>query len=118
MVNKERVWLWIEALRSGKFEQARDTLREGNKYCCLGVACEVAIRNGLELRQDGLHSYSYDGKFSNLGTLPQSVVDWYGLPAASPQLGQFSATDRNDERKESFNEIAAHIEKEYFNEDS
>lgn len=33
---------WIKALRSGKYKQGKGALREGNLFCCLGVACEIA----------------------------------------------------------------------------
>lgn len=33
--------LWVEALRSGEYEQGRTWLRENDRYCCLGVACEL-----------------------------------------------------------------------------
>ena len=32
---------WIEALRSGKYNQGESYLRHENQYCCLGVLCEV-----------------------------------------------------------------------------
>lgn len=33
---------WPEALESGEFEQGKQTLIDkNNKYCCLGVACEL-----------------------------------------------------------------------------
>lgn len=41
---------WIEALRSGDYEQARGTLYDGEGYCCLGVLCKVA---GLTINSDG-----------------------------------------------------------------
>ena len=31
----------VEALRSGEYVQARDSLRSEGGYCCLGVACEI-----------------------------------------------------------------------------
>lgn len=37
---------WIDALRSGKYEQGRGALLNDGKYCCLGVLCEVV---GLEI---------------------------------------------------------------------
>jgi len=37
---------WVEALRSGKYEQGRGALLNDGKYCCLGVLCEVV---GLEI---------------------------------------------------------------------
>ena len=33
---------WVEALRSGKFEQATEQLKSDGGYCCLGVLCIVA----------------------------------------------------------------------------
>lgn len=37
--------LWLAALRSGEFEQARSALRNNEgAMCCLGVACEVVRR--------------------------------------------------------------------------
>lgn len=31
----------VEALRSGKYTQARRALRVGEEFCCLGVACDI-----------------------------------------------------------------------------
>lgn len=33
---------WIKALRSREYEQGFGKLKNGNKYCCLGVLCEIA----------------------------------------------------------------------------
>lgn len=32
---------WLEALRSGKYQQGYERLMADGKYCCLGVACVV-----------------------------------------------------------------------------
>lgn len=36
---------WVKALRSGKYKQGKNYLRrqtpEGDRYCCLGVLCEI-----------------------------------------------------------------------------
>lgn len=32
---------WVDALRSGEYEQCEGALRRGDKYCCLGVACDL-----------------------------------------------------------------------------
>ena len=44
---------WVESLRTGGFGQTYGLLCEvaddGKYHCCLGVACEVAIVNGLPL---------------------------------------------------------------------
>jgi hypothetical protein len=71
-LDPEKKALWVAALRSGEYPQGRDHLatKRGDgtfAFCCLGVACEVAIKNGLPLsvREDvgmrrlygGLSSY-------------------------------------------------------------
>lgn len=33
---------WVAALRSGEYQQGDRQLRDGDRYCCLGVLCEVA----------------------------------------------------------------------------
>lgn len=45
LTNKDvnEIKLWIEALRSGKFNQSKSTLQDLKGYCCLGVACKVVI---------------------------------------------------------------------------
>ena len=40
-MNKEIKKLWIKALRSGKYKQIMDTLRNNKGYCCLGVLRSV-----------------------------------------------------------------------------
>jgi len=35
---------WVEALESGKYQQGAQYLCRDNKFCCLGVACEVLER--------------------------------------------------------------------------
>lgn len=43
---KER---WVEELRSGKYKQGKNTLRQredgGDAFCCLGVLCDILIKN-------------------------------------------------------------------------
>lgn len=36
---------WLEALRSGDYEQGEEYLFDGERYCCLGVACTL---NGVD----------------------------------------------------------------------
>lgn len=43
-MDKELVRKWVEALRSGEYGQTKDVLANGaNGFCCLGVACAVAL---------------------------------------------------------------------------
>lgn len=59
MTNEQRQLMqhWIEALRSGKYQQGLGCLKEYKRvgeeqvphYCCLGVLCEVAAQHRPEL---------------------------------------------------------------------
>jgi len=77
---------WVDALKSGKYEQGKDMLRDGDKFCCLGVACDISglgvwtestgrDENG-KVTQD--YAYVVNGRQS-WGLLPREVRDWLGL---------------------------------------
>lgn len=87
-VNKPRVKLLVDALRSGEFQQGQNMLRTpDDKYCCLGVACEVARLNGIGIdwqeKNTGCDcetcqqlNWRFDGTGEALG---RNVADWYGF---------------------------------------
>jgi len=98
---------WAEALRSGKYEQGLGRLRDGDKFCCLGVACDIS----------GLGEWSKEipkGEYMFMTTvLPEAVKEWIGVQHNSPcyyrdDKIRYLAKD-NDEGY-SFNEIARFIE--------
>lgn len=64
---------WVDALRSGKYRQARNFLRSDDSFCCLGVACEIS----------GLGAWSEDAYLINEWggnkLLPGQVQKWLGL---------------------------------------
>lgn len=43
---------WVKALRSGKYKQAREALKRGDRYCCLGVLCNVLGAEWVRLEGD------------------------------------------------------------------
>lgn len=104
----EPIQKWIDALRSGRFEQTTGYLNNDGRFCCLGVACEVAVENGLKVKKDhfGSSIFSYDGES---GILPKSVQNWLGM--RTRDCG--SLPYNNDVLRESFFEIANHIEKNW-----
>lgn len=84
-VNKDRIRLWVDALRSGKYTQGKYSLQYDSPFdedkicfCCLGVACKIAVEEGLsiDVKKCGDIGYSYDGDFTGM---PSSVKSWYGL---------------------------------------
>jgi hypothetical protein len=83
-------------------------------YCCLGVGCETAIREGV------ITEYNYQGT-----TLPADVAEWltgdYGcMYGSNPVIASFEIEDidyqtitaimANDELKMTFDQIADCIE--------
>lgn len=41
-VDLELAWRWIEALERGDYAQTIQRLRSGDRFCCLGVVCDIA----------------------------------------------------------------------------
>ncbi len=71
----------VAALRSRRYKQTRMRLGrctdEELTYCCLGVACEVAIEEGLDVvRLESDNLLLYDDQKT---CLPESVKDFFGF---------------------------------------
>jgi hypothetical protein len=105
---------WVEALRSGKYKQGRGALGADNEFCCLGVACELAVKAGVIPRpnkcDDGLYQYGRAG-LASTAFLPVCVRQWLGVTTehGGLPLGHGSLADKNDQGW-SFEEIADLIE--------
>ena len=96
---------WVEALRSGRYAQAKKNLRirtsEGDSYCCLGVLCEVVAPN--DWRADDSHDISFGGdKTINY------VVHEVGLDSRHLDV----LVHMNDIEGKTLAEIADYIERE------
>lgn len=123
-MNAEARRLWVDALRSDRYQQGTGALHTvGGYFCCLGVLCEVALEQGMQLRvapvPHDTHRLSYEGEDSYL---PDEVVAWAGLSFANPTVPQpvypggdlatpVTLADLNDVTGLSFAEIADLIEK-------
>ncbi len=105
---------WVKALLSGKYKQADGQLRDGDKFCCLGVACDLYAKE---------HSgYIWEGEqFEGEDTqLPPIVQSWLGLntPAGGMDKNSVSLISYNDGQEEenikkhTFKQIAKIIVKE------
>lgn len=53
---KKEAQKWANALRSGKYEQGRSQLQDGDSFCCLGVACIVFIPKDKLLLHKSINS--------------------------------------------------------------
>lgn len=117
-MNPEVKTLWVNALRSGDYEQGTHVLRRNateaetiSEYCCLGVLCELAVKANIipEARYDGFY-YTYgvtDDKHS--AYLPRIVMRWAGLNDENPVCGTDNLVTLNDGGY-SFEQIADAIE--------
>lgn len=120
---------WLTALRSGEYEQGKHRLVTKNydtdtyTYCCLGVLCDLAAKEGVVKRKAGGFSHPVYNDHSNI-VLPNAVQRWAGIEdttlndessyGSAPLVeidGEYAAlSDWNDNGK-TFSEIAEGIEK-------
>ena len=117
---------WIDALRSGNYQQTTDGyLHLDGKYCCLGVLCDVYEKEtGRKVEATislptGPETFGFKYDFETLETFPQ-VMEWVGL---RNRIGLYDEVDEVDENGQcslshkndygfSFEEIAEIIERE------
>jgi hypothetical protein len=124
---------WADALESGEYEQATGALEitadshaavaEGAKvgFCCLGVLCVLAEKEGVVTRTVGEYgavSYGNEGD-RHEGNLPDAVMKWAGLSSNDGYRNTKGAEYKpslvamNDSYKKSFVEIAAVVREEW-----
>lgn len=68
-MNKQKAFKLAKALESGKYKQGKHTLKDetGNKYCCLGVACEInGVRSKRNMHAGGFLGWDYEGEMDLL----------------------------------------------------
>lgn len=73
MKRQELFEKWIEALESGEYKQGIGQLTDERmkEWCCLGVACDVARKNGLRILED------YE--IINNSYLPPKIARLFGI---------------------------------------
>lgn len=119
-MNKEIKKLWVDALRSGSYEQGKGCLNNADDgtFCCLGVLCDIAHEAGItsmesaESVDDPYIMYSYGG---NKYALPYEVSTWAGLSSDDPVLvtkegHNFMVSYLNDQEEYTFEQIADLVE--------
>ena len=133
-MNPEIKAKWVAALRSGQYQQGKGYLKRWDaddltpSHCCLGVLCEIAKAEGVDVSESkldsaaaGMSAYAMFGKDSQ--TLPDVVQRWAGLGSTNPYI-PYDHEDRNmwtlaelndggdnhDAEEHTFNDIADLIE--------
>lgn len=101
-MDKEIRGKWIKALRSGEYKQSYGDLRYFNKFCALGVLCDVLDSSAWDALGNGY--YKHDKAESNLPKrkiIEDLQMDWGDV---------ISIHRLNDIMKLSFRELAGWIE--------
>lgn len=92
-MNQRIKTLWLHALRSGEYTQAKNSLRKGDSFCCLGVLCDLAAKEGIgewsKTPQPGLEGLYKDtdyffGKDYDYSFLPENVSEWAEVNSRNP----------------------------------
>ena len=99
-MNQQYKKLWLEALRSGKYEQINNELSNDDGFCCLGVLCKIT---GLAYEED-------------MSFLPEDIMFVAGLNKGNP-LVVYNGETRglayfNDHKNLTFAQIADLIEEQ------
>lgn len=132
-MNKKVKGLWIEALRSGEYQQCSNRLNNGKGFCCLGVLTDLYIKTtGLgKWIDDGSPesptAKTFEGDYSSEHyELPLEVIHWaeletvYTNPVVHYRIEdedgeavweEDGLANLNDEKKFSFIAIADIIER-------
>lgn len=95
--------LWVQALRSGEFEQGQQNLKYGGKFCCLGVLIELARRDGGREWEVENGYHGINGDFCHL---PDSIIRFIGMEDAE----ESNLVSKNDNERRDFQYIANYIE--------
>lgn len=102
---------WVKALRSGNYKQGSHTLKERHsdgviKYCCLGVACEVAEAK-IPYKHNNVSYIQKDSGIRGISKIPAMLIgdeSDYKNDLAEKLAGM------NDSGRWSFDKIATWIE--------
>lgn len=98
-MNKQIKRLWVKALKSGKYKQTKESLRDRKGYCCLGVLCDIfkqRTRKGKwEKSWSGEYRFYVGGDYQT-GVLPSNVTRWAALMDNNPALGKSWCAKAND----------------------
>jgi hypothetical protein len=121
-MNPEKKIEWLDALRSGRYPQTRSMLVEMGPgaaptgYCCLGVACDLAVKAGVINPPDAQGTFTWvdDEGLTHYesGLLPHPVQEWLGITSDNPVVfpeSDLTLAEMNDDGA-TFTEIADAIE--------
>jgi hypothetical protein len=112
-MNAEIKAQWLEALRGGEYQQGTDTLKRDDKFCCLGVLCDLHRKDTQE--NDWKHVLGVGYYLGDDATLPYEVLDWAGLSSFNPNvdfLGKIRSLGSLNDEGVKFADLADLIEQQ------
>lgn len=79
-MNRENIQKWVDALRSGQFQQGGKSLKpSATEHCCLGVLCDISGL-GQWAREVGGFRLEYRAEgYESSAIPPVPVVEWLGI---------------------------------------
>jgi hypothetical protein len=102
---------WTKALESGEYEQTKGALRRGDKFCVLGVLCNLHAQAHPEIAAKEKVKSRYMGYGS---LLPNEVVEWAGMNSNDGYITYNShLVNMNDIAGNTFEEMAQVIRKRW-----
>jgi hypothetical protein len=102
---------WLNALRSGEYQQTQERLRKEDGFCCLGVLCDLyGKENNVEWQHNEVDGYFYE---KNSAVLPLSVMEWADVDGRWGDICNRTETlARLNDRGSTFEQIANLIEEQ------
>lgn len=100
---------WSAALDSGEYKQCTGRLRKGDKFCVMGVLCNLHAQAHPEIAA----KQKVKSKYLGQDELPaDEVIAWAGMCNDSGNIsGELELVELNDSKKLTFPEIAKVIRK-------
>lgn len=109
-MNPEIKAKWVAALRSGEYKQGTNRLKMADRFCCLGVLCDL---HSKETGQQWVDMPGAQGAwyYRQCGLPAFTVVEWAGLDSCDPAPEGYDPLSVLNDQGRTFAEIADLIEK-------
>ncbi len=88
MLNVELTLKWIDALKSGRYQQSRKRLRTVDGFCCLGVLCDISGQGQWVLDDNDFGAYLISTTIS-LVMIPTEMRSFVGFSPDGCFTSQF-----------------------------
>jgi hypothetical protein len=117
MMNAEIKTKWLQALRSGEYKQGIGALHNvaGNSYCCLGVLCDIYVKEHPDNDVRMTHDNGFESFFGEKDVVPTNIQLWADIEDGNPDIEYdnvgITIAELNDNGK-TFEEIAILIEEQ------